>query len=56
MLCTVPFSFKVFWSPFIEFYHIESVGKRRTWIIPTQLIMCVILFYLRGHLEDLLIA
>lgn len=56
MLCTVPFSFKVFWSPIVEFYHFKSIGKRRSWIIPMQLIMCVILFYLRSHLEELLIA
>jgi len=56
MLCTAPFSFKVLWSPFIEFYYFESVGKRRTWIIPAQLVMCALLFYFRGHLEELLIA
>lgn len=55
MLCTMPFSFKVLWSPFVEFYHIEWIGKRKTWIIPTQLIMCVILFYLRSNIEPLLI-
>lgn len=56
MICTMPFSFKVFWSPFVEFYSIESIGKRRSWIIPTQLVMCAILFYLRSNLEGLLIA
>ena len=47
MFCTMPFSFKVLWSPFVEFYSIESIGKRKSWIIPMQLIMCGILFYLR---------
>ena len=56
MLCTMPFSFKVLWSPFVEFYHFKSVGKRKSWIIPTQLIMCAILFYLQQNLESLLIA
>ena len=56
MLCTMPFSFKVLWSPFVEFYHFKSIGKRKSWIIPTQLIMCVILFYLQQNLENLLIA
>lgn len=55
MLCTMPFSFKVLWSPFVEFYHIKAIGKRKSWIIPTQLVMCSILFYLRMHLEALLI-
>lgn len=56
MMCTMPFSFKVLWSPFVEFYHIQSIGKRKSWIIPTQLLMCAILFYLRMNLEELLIA
>ena len=55
MLCTMPFSFKVLWSPFVEFYNIKWIGKRKSWIIPTQLIMCAILFYLRAQLEQLLI-
>ena len=54
-LCTVPFSFKLLWSPFVEFYYIKSIGKRRSWIIPTQLMMCIILFYLRLNIERLLI-
>ena len=56
MMCTMPFSFKVLWSPFVEFYHIKSMGKRKSWIIPTQLLMCLILFILRNNLERLLIA
>ena len=55
MFCTMPFSFKVLWSPFVEFYSIESIGKRKSWIIPMQLIMCMILYYLRLHLENLLL-
>ena len=55
MLCTMPFSFKVLWSPFVEFYSIEWIGKRKTWILPTQVIMCVILFYLKENVEQLLV-
>ena len=55
-LCTLPFSFKVLWSPFVEFYHFKSIGKRRSWIIPMQLLMCLILFYLRANVELLLMA
>ena len=34
-LCTMPYSFKVFWSPLIELYHLPSLGKRKTWVVPT---------------------
>lgn len=46
MVCTMPFSFKVLYSPFVEFYHLKALGKRRSWIIPAQLILCIILYYL----------
>jgi hypothetical protein len=51
MLCTMPFSFKVIWSPIVEFYHFPSVGKRKSWIIPTQIVMGSILIWLSGNLE-----
>jgi len=35
MMCTIPFSFKVFWSPLVEFYYNKSFGKRKSWIVPT---------------------
>ena len=54
MVCTMPFSFKILYSPFVEFYHIPAIGKRRSWIIPTQLILCGLLAYLREHMEDML--
>ena len=51
----MPFSFKVLWSPFVEFYYINWIGKRKSWIIPTQLVMCAVLFYLRANIEQLLL-
>ena len=56
MMCTAPFSFKVFWSPLVEFYYFESFGKRKSWIVPSQLILVVLLYYFRENLESLLIA
>ena len=35
MLATMPFSFKVFWSPIVELYHIGAIGKRKSWIVPS---------------------
>lgn len=54
MVCTLPFSFKVLYSPFVEFYHLPSLGKRRSWIIPTQFILSGMLYYLRMSLEPML--
>ena len=54
MTCTLPFSLKLFWSPIVEFYYFKSFGKRKSWIIPMQLIMCALLYYLSDNLEPLL--
>jgi len=55
MICTLPFSFKVLWSPLVEFYTLERYGKRKSWIVPMQLTMCAILYYLSFNLESMLI-
>jgi hypothetical protein len=56
MLCTTPFSFKILWSPVVEFYYSPSFGKRKSWIVPTQILMTVILYYISLTLEAMLVA
>jgi MFS transporter, PAT family, solute carrier family 33 (acetyl-CoA transportor), member 1 len=55
MMCTLPFSFKLFWSPFIEIYYFKKFGKRKSWVVPTQIVMFMMLFYMKDHLEQMLI-
>ena len=57
MMATMPYSFKVLWSPIVELYQIPIPGiggKRKSWVVPAQLVMCGILFYLQGTVIDLL--
>ena len=56
MMATMPFSFKVFWAPIVELYHLPFMGKRKSWIVPMQMVMCMILFYLQGTIIDMLKA
>ena len=55
MMCTMPFSLKLFWSPIIEFYYLKSFGKRKSWVVPMQLLMFVLLYYMKDHFEQMLI-
>lgn len=55
-MATLPYSFKVFWAPVVELYSWQAMGKRKTWVVPTQLIGSAILLYLSGKIEDLLIT
>ena len=54
-MCTMPYSFKVFWAPLVELYYFESIGKRKSWVVPTQLVGCAILFYLSATIVGLLV-
>ena len=53
-MCTMPYSFKVFWAPFVELYSIPGYPKRKSWVVPTQLAGCCILLYLSFIIDDLL--
>lgn len=56
MLSTYPFSLKILWSPLVDTYYFKSIGKRRTWIILSQITCSLILYYLylniTFYLED----
>lgn len=54
LLCTYPFSLKVFWSPIVDTYYIRSIGLRRTWAIFSQIICSVLLLHLSYTINDLL--
>ena len=54
MMCTAPFTFKVFWSPVVEFFYNQKFGRRKSWIVPTQLVIVAMIYYLKDNLEQLL--
>jgi PAT family acetyl-CoA transporter-like MFS transporter 1 len=56
LMCTMPYSFKVLWSPFVELYYLPSIGKRKTWVVGSQLTGCIILFYLATSIDKMLEA
>jgi len=51
LLCSYPFSLKVFWSPIVDTYYIKSIGLRRTWAIFTQIITSGLLMYLSYNIN-----
>jgi PAT family acetyl-CoA transporter-like MFS transporter 1 len=55
LMCSYPFSLKIFWSPIVDTYYLKSLGLRKTWIIFTQSISALILIYLGYTLDDMLI-
>ena len=50
----LPYSFKFILAPLVDTIYSKWIGKRRTWIIPTQLIMWGIVYYFSYYLKDLI--
>lgn len=42
----LPFTLKFLWAPILDFYFIESLGKRKTYIIPCLFFVGLIYLYL----------
>ncbi|CAF0951926.1 unnamed protein product [Adineta steineri] len=51
-----PFSFKILWAPLIDSIYSRRIGGRhRTWLIPVQILIGIILIVLSFYLESLLV-
>ncbi|PWN43920.1 hypothetical protein IE81DRAFT_321833 [Ceraceosorus guamensis] len=65
MLCTYPYSLKFFWCPIVDSWFVRSLrtplgtlslGRRKSWIVPIQLIVGVMLWLLADNVDALLNA
>ena len=66
MLCTYPYSLKLFWSPIVDSLYVSelklpligtlSLGRRKSWIVPIQAIVGVMFWYLGSNVDALLLA
>lgn len=54
LLCSYPFSLKLFWSPIVDTYYIKSLGLRKTWIISTQIVAGCIVLYMSYGIEQII--
>ena len=44
-LVSLPFSLKLFWAPVVDSWYFHSIGRRKTWLIPTQIITGLIMIF-----------
>ncbi|KAF7458487.1 Acetyl-coenzyme A transporter 1 [Cryptosporidium felis] len=47
-MVVLPFSLKLLWAPLVDSVYIEKIGRRKTWIVPTQL-LCSILMIIGSY-------
>ena len=53
-LLVLPFSLKLFFAPFLDLYYFKRLGRRRSYIIPTNYIISGILIALSCRVESLI--
>lgn len=54
--CNYPFSLKLLWSPLVDTYYFKSIGRRKTWIIPCQILIMFGLYYLYLNYDLLMMS
>eukprot|EP01132_Coremiostelium_polycephalum_P004246 gene4246-5315_t len=49
-----PYSLKLLWSPFVDSYYFRSFGRRKSWIVPIQLIAGFMFLVCSYFIDDLI--
>lgn len=53
-LSSYPYSLKLLWSPIVDSVFFKSIGRRKSWIIPMQLIVGTLMLYISLNVQKLL--
>lgn len=51
-LASYPYSLKLFWSPIVDSKFFPNIGRRKSWIIPMQMIIGTIMFIMSFKAEE----
>ncbi|UJR11679.1 hypothetical protein I4U23_015860 [Adineta vaga] len=51
-----PFSMKLLWAPFVDVLYIKRFGRRKSWLVPVQMIIAAVLLVLSFYIESLILA
>lgn len=53
-LSSYPYSLKLLWSPIVDSLYFVNIGRRKSWIIPMQLTVGILMLYISLNVERLL--
>eukprot|EP00931_Biecheleriopsis_adriatica_P043120 TRINITY_DN24652_c0_g1_i2.p1 TRINITY_DN24652_c0_g1~~TRINITY_DN24652_c0_g1_i2.p1 ORF type:complete len:468 (+),score=79.11 TRINITY_DN24652_c0_g1_i2:112-1404(+) len=53
MLAAWPFSLKLLWAPLVDSVYLDRIGRRKSWMVPSQLAIGALLLYLAASIEGL---
>ena len=50
-LVSIPFSLKLLWAPLVDSCYIRSIGRRKTWIIPVQILTGIVMLLAAPYVD-----
>ncbi|KAF7290796.1 hypothetical protein MIND_01320600 [Mycena indigotica] len=53
-LCGYPYSLKLLWSPVVDSIFSSRIGRRKSWVIPMQLINATLMLYISMSIQHLM--
>lgn len=53
-LASYPYSLKLLWSPIVDSCYNPKWGRRKSWIVPVQLIVGCLLWWLSNNAQNLI--
>lgn len=53
-LVSLPFSMKLLWAPLVDSCYIKSIGRRKTWLIPIQLLTGIVMIIGAQNIDNLM--
>jgi MFS transporter, PAT family, solute carrier family 33 (acetyl-CoA transportor), member 1 len=48
------FSMKLLWAPIVDAYYIKRIGRRKTWLVPVELLIGILMLALADYVNKLL--
>eukprot|EP00471_Norrisiella_sphaerica_P003717 CAMPEP_0184489148 /NCGR_PEP_ID=MMETSP0113_2-20130426/14562_1 /TAXON_ID=91329 /ORGANISM="Norrisiella sphaerica, Strain BC52" /LENGTH=515 /DNA_ID=CAMNT_0026872403 /DNA_START=52 /DNA_END=1599 /DNA_ORIENTATION=+ len=51
LLSSWPFSLKILWAPFVDSIYSTQFGRRKTWLVPVQLLLGIGLYMLSSNID-----
>ena len=51
-----PYGIKLLWSPIVDSLYFSKCGRRKTWIVPLQLIVAAVLWHISHNLQGWLLS
>lgn len=51
-LAGYPYSLKLLWSPIVDSFFFKSIGRRKSWVVPTQFLIGLGFVMIAGRVEE----